>query len=46
MLTAVVEITVRRRLKPTESRKLLNEEVTENPVLTDCFIVFYRSFED
>ena len=46
MLTAVVEITVSRRLKPTESRRLLNKEVTENPVLTDCFIVFHRSLED
>ena len=34
---------VGRRLTPTESREL---PITENPILTDRFIVFYRSDKD
>ena len=43
----VVEITVgRRRLKPTKSRELPTKKVTKNPIFTDRFIIFYRSYED
>ena len=43
---SVVEIMFVRRLKPTESRELPTKKVTENPILTDHFIIFYRSYED
>ena len=43
----VVEITVgRRRLKPIKSRELPTKKVTKNPIFTDRFIIFYRSYED
>ena len=41
----MVEITVGRQLKPTKSQELLTKEVTENPILTDHFIIFYRSYK-
>ena len=43
---AVVEITVGPRLIPIESWELPTKNVTENPILTDSFIIFYRSYED
>ena len=40
-LDAVVELTIGCWLKPTESQELLTKKVTENPILTDRFIIFY-----
>ena len=34
------------RLKLIESQELPTKKVTENPILTNCFIVFYCSDED
>ena len=42
----VVEITVGHWLKPTKSWDLPNKKVTENPILTNYFIIFYPSYED
>ena len=42
----MVEIAVGCQLKPTKIREIPTKEVDENPVLTNCFIVRYRSFED
>ena len=41
-----VEITVVHWLKPTESQELPIKQFTENTILTDRFIVLYRSYED
>ena len=43
---AVIEITVDCQLKPIKSRELLIKKVTENPILTNRFIIFYCSYED
>ena len=42
----MVETTVSHWLKPTESRKLPTKKVTENPILINRFVIFYRSYED
>ena len=39
----VVKITVGRQLKSTDGRELPIKKVTENPTLTDRFIIFYPS---
>ena len=44
-LITVVEITVGCRL-PTESRDLPTNKISENPIITDRFIVFYCLYED
>ena len=38
--------TVGPRLIPVESWELPTKNVTENPILTDRFIIFYCSYED
>ena len=43
---AVVEITVNCQLKLTKCQELPNKKAAENPIFTDCFIVFYCSYEN
>ena len=44
--SSVVEITVGHQLKLNESQELPTKKVTENPILTNRFIIFYCSYED
>ena len=33
-------------IKTDRKLRITNQKVTENPILTDGFIIFYRSYED
>ena len=45
ILRQVVKIMVGRRLKLTESQEFPVKKVTENPILTNHFVIFYCLYE-